>query len=352
MLQVADPAKNFKSIRTSIFIDKYQALLKSGIIKRDGGEIKFSSTVYGLFKLFDSTIAIDTNYRRYGWARSLSLGAGLQMGDDNRINGFSPAFTWAIVNGRELNVRRYKKEWNNIIHYVQETEPFLDLLLKRREEIENSPGLDAGMKVALMKIMDDFNDNQDISTLKGILDENMIAAVIKSQQALKKSYTQLENDLKSAPLLTFGFNGNYTEKSWNTLSFKAEFLKGAGFRKDKEKNWDIYSGAFLNLEKDTTLNKNLQRQSFSYKLGLNTVLLKTKDQKNSMLEILGALEYKHIMKGLYPEEKTNNLLADFTLSIRLGNDVYLPLEIKYDPQLGQFFGFLDLKVDIKKVLGN
>jgi hypothetical protein len=42
--------------------------------------------------------------------------------------------------------------------------------------------------------------------------------------------------------------------------------------------------------------------------------------------------------------------ADFTLTIRLSQSVFVPLEIKYDPK-GKLFGFLNVKWDLTTVTG-
>ncbi|RPE05701.1 hypothetical protein EGT74_25370 [Chitinophaga lutea] len=341
VLEAADPSTHVKSIRTNIFVDKYQALLKSGILSQNDAGLKVSTTVYGLFKLFDSTIAIDTNYSRYKWGRNLAIGAGITMGDDNRITAVTPSFTWAVVNGRELSVKKHAKQWAVIKRYVDGYEG----LLVAMETAVNANTLTQEQ----LNRIDSFNVRQNLRLLQGIVPDAVLDGAIENQRALDSAYRKLEHDIKAGPLFTVGFDGNYADKSWSTLDAKAEFLVGTGFKKDREKNWDFYSGAFFNAAKDTVALKNLRRQSFSVKAGLNKVLLKTRDRKNSIVEVLGSLEYRNILQGAYAGETASNLLANFTFSIRLANDLYLPVEIKYDPRNGKFLGFIDLKFDIRKV---
>lgn len=339
--EAADPSSHVKSIRTDIFVDKYQALLKSGILTGNEAGVKVSTTLYGLFKLFDSTIAIDTNYARYKWGRNIAIGAGIALGDDNRVTAVNPSLTWAVVNGRELSAKKHREQWALIRNYVDGYET----LLTAMERAVNANTL---TQEQLSRI-DSFNVKQNLQLLQGIVPETVLEGAVSNQRLLDSSYRKLERDIQAGPLFTVGLDGNYGDKAWSTLDAKAELLIGTGFKKDKDRNWDFYSGAFLNMAKDTVAVKNLERQTFSLKAGLNKVLLKTRDRKNSMMEALGALEYRNILKGGYAGENNNTLLIDFTLSIRLANDLYLPLELKYDPRNGQFLGFIDLKMDIRKV---
>lgn len=114
---------------------------------------------------------------------------------------------------------------------------------------------------------------------------------------------------------------------------------------------DIYAAAFYDFKMDATLNKALNRQIFTGKLGLNKVLIKNQEKNTSFLEILGAAELNYLAKGAGVNEKKTVFMADFTLTFRLSPTIFLPVEFKYEPNEGNVFGFLKVKWDLPRTTG-
>jgi len=48
---------------------------------------------------------------------------------------------------------------------------------------------------------------------------------------------------------------------------------------------------------------------------------------------------------LYADEKRDRLILNGTLRLRIYNDIWVPLEIKYDPDAGNVFGFLNVRAN-------
>ena len=85
---------------------------------------------------------------------------------------------------------------------------------------------------------------------------------------------------------------------------------------------------------------------FLAKAGFNKVLIKTKTDGASVLEVFGGGEYQSVTSGIYTDEKKNGFKFDASLSFRLAANLYLPIQIKWNTNTGKFEGYLDLKFDI------
>ena len=140
--------------------------------------------------------------------------------------------------------------------------------------------------------------------------------------------------------------GKNAENAWEFAKLKLEYTKGLGFVKDDQNPWDIYLGAFFDLVRDSlSIDKNLSRSMGTVKGGINHVLIK-KGNNQSFVEVLGGFEYSSVFKGQYADEKTKQLNALFNLSFRIAPNLYLPVEIKYDPDKGKFLGQVRFKWDM------
>lgn len=369
-------SKDLTSVKTNTLAELLQASINNGIISTKGTDINIKSTIFQLKKLWKPEITLDTNYVKETFRRNFEFGLGFKINNDNKVTGVGASIKYAIINNRDI---------------TRQDLPGLALKSKMLEEkiypIYNKLALEIGSKIqngmrnpkfiknnndssstdkvnaALSKFNHNNNDPNSLKQLGVDLGTNMLNDLgidqsvfeifnyAESIKAIKELATNFENDIKKRGLLTFGFGSNYINSNWDSLNFKLEYLKGLGNKNDVNKPWDIYAAAFYDLKKDSIGKTSLGRQIFTAKLGLNKVLIKNKDQKNSFIEILGAAEFNHIIKGLYSGEITSLFIADFIITVRLSPTLFLPLELKYDPKNANVFGFLKVKWDLPRTSG-
>jgi hypothetical protein len=63
------------------------------------------------------------------------------------------------------------------------------------------------------------------------------------------------------------------------------------------------------------------------------------------MELKFSGSYYHNFNKLYNQEKRDLVTANAKLSIRIIADIWIPLEIKYDPRSGNIFGFLNIRAN-------
>ena len=90
--------------------------------------------------------------------------------------------------------------------------------------------------------------------------------------------------------------------------------------------------------------RDLKRSVFSFEPVVNFVL-KTKNTRKSFFEFKLSGGYYHTFSSLYEGEKKDLVTLNGTIRIRILNDIWIPLEIKYDPDAGKVFGFLNVRAN-------
>ena len=347
--EVSNQTKNFKSIVSDLLIfgkRNYQALIKNGILKQSDGEIQLKSNIYGLGKIFNNSWALDQNFKKLRWARNIQIGLGAVMSDENKISAFNSSLTIGLINKRELKGGDFKKYTS--ITAIDLANAVENIAIALQNSIDSK--LSDKQKAAFKTNLDDFTSTLNFDKLKGLITDAEIADAKLKWQALVDKYDKAETKLSKAPLLTYGYEGNYGNKKWTKLNNKLEFIVGLGNKKDDNRNYDFYSGLFYDMQQDT-LNKfsSLNRSSFTAKVGINKVLLKAKSDGASIIEAFGGAEYSNIDKGIYLNEKKQSFKMDLTLSVRIASNLYLPFQLKYNQTTGRFEGYLDLKFDIVNI---
>ena len=350
-----DKFKSKYSLKYDLLSEILQIGLNKGILKGDKNEVSFKSTLYGLFTLFNKDYEIDKYYSKMKFQRNLEVGSAIQLdNDEQKINGFSLSLKYAIINNRDLSDGTYYKELApQVESLIADMRPFameMQNFLNSRDVVEEE-------KDKLIKFL---NENRNITDFNAFFEEletivsvsdnkesrSFVARMQNKLETLNASYRTKTKEIEKRPLLTFSAEGKNAENLWEFLKFKLEFTKGLGFVKDDQNPWDFYLGAFFDMAKDSlNLNKNLKRSIGSCKGGINHVLIK-KQNNQSFVEVLGGFEYNTIFNGKYPEEKSNQLSALFNLTFRMAPNLYLPVELKYDPEKEKFLGQVRLKWDM------
>ncbi|MBI2729215.1 MAG: hypothetical protein HYX40_00410 [Sphingobacteriales bacterium] len=348
---VADPNKNFKSIVTDLFNGGngyYQALIKNGILKQGDGEVQVKSTIYGLIRIFDSTRREDKFFRKLRWVRNIQIGLGAVMGEENKISELNSSLTVALINKRVTNWKLFYEEISasdieEVLVHIKKATDAADAIANRPNpapnDIEESKKAD--------KQIEEFSATLDFNKLSGLISDEEIETARAKWEKLTGKYDDIKKKISGAPLLTWGYEGNYGNNKWSKINNKLEFIAGFGSKKDSVRNYDFYAGAFYNITQDTlNILKVLNRTTFSAKAGINKVLAKAKSDGSSLIEVFGGGEYQNIIKGIYPNEVKSAFKFDLSLSFRVAQNLYLPFRLKWNTNTGKFEGLIDLKFDV------
>jgi hypothetical protein len=107
----------------------------------------------------------------------------------------------------------------------------------------------------------------------------------------------------------------------------------------------------LQLADDTLhVKRDLKRAVFSFEPGINWAF-KTKYTRKSYLELKFSGGYFYNFSQLYAGEERNRLFFNGTIRLRVMNDIWVPVEFKYDPKNGNLFGFINVRANFKALAG-
>jgi hypothetical protein len=360
--------RTITSLKTNNLTELFQASIDNGIFSYTKSSVTIKSTLFGVKKLFNPNIAVDTSYQKQTFARNFEFSSKIGIDNANKINEVNPTIKYAIINKRDVsNINRTDLSVINLAieDVIQSQMKILAIINSRAMAANlNTEELNTfnDLKIKYTQLSatdagDTLSERYKISFLKSLLqknetiykkidpENNLFDDLIKKSNEVDEFQKQLDDKIKRGAILTIAGVGRYKDIYWDSLNLKIEFLKGLGNNKDKDKPWDLYASAALGMKKDSVNGDYLGRQIGSVKLGVNKVLLKN-NSGASFLEVLGAAEINQVVKGLYSGEETPKIFLDFTLTFRLGKTTFLPIEIKYDPKTANVFGFFKLKWDI------
>ena len=74
-------------------------------------------------------------------------------------------------------------------------------------------------------------------------------------------------------------------------------------------------------------------------------MIRDKTTDRSFFEIKFSGSYYHNFGNIYLGEKKDSMTLNGIARIRIYNDIWIPLEVKYDPKTGKIHGFLNIKAN-------
>jgi hypothetical protein len=172
---------------------------------------------------------------------------------------------------------------------------------------------------------------------------------------LKESISTLD-EIRNGELKKIDAKPLWTVSADGTANKNANFSKaslGTVFLKGSEKGWyEIDTRAKLTI--DDTLSTptlpnarligsttTLTRSTFNFKVGVNFKVLRDSANR-SLFEIKTYGEYNSILKHKLPDEEKDTFLANADFRIRLANDLWMPITVKYDTKNANLLGFLNV----------
>jgi len=341
---------NSQDVLTSFF-----QLALNDIDNSNDHSFKFQSSLFAIKAKTDSTIWNSPEYLKQQFSRNLVIGFAVNLDSNYKFQGYSVNAKYAIINHRDKTATKfildYEEEWNQIqynaqMDYLETTpKPSVEDQLKairffndrnNKDRTKDSTLLPSGYYSILRKEINehDYFKNWNLEKFRNLLEDeyDYIANAVEN-----KSLLTIETNLYT--------NANGNNSIDNTLLSKynlnAEYLKGFINAKSKM-NLELDIKGALDLYSDTTISmKSLNRTVISGSLGFNWIIIKDKKHK-SLLEFKGDVTTSYITNGILPGEEYNPVTGNGTLKIRITDNFWVPIKVKYDPINGKVFGFLTI----------
>ncbi len=362
-----ETAAEANEIATGNYKDIFNSFFQLAIdrLTSDTKELNFTTNPFAVMAKMDSNLYRDDNYFHYRHLRKLNISVAGKLDSNYKFNGFSAGIKYALVNKRDETVSRAFLA--DVLH---------DSLMMELTQINTEMAKFIATLQGIEKQKKVNGDFKKFTKGEAGFDEldSELQEFIKTIIAEKK-LTHLENEIDSDPGFNFYENArdiyDKIKKSYNNkllwtagihdttyndefmfsnIVFSSELVKGV-IKPSAACNMEINLLSTLQLTDDTLIaGRDLSRTVFNFEPGLNLVLKGAQSDK-SYLEFKLSGAYWHIFSKLYMNEKRDNLTMNGTLRIRVLNDIWVPLEIKYDPETGNLFGFLTLKANFTG-LGN
>jgi hypothetical protein len=322
---------NYKDILTNLF------QLTTRNLNSDDKSIGLNTNLFALKSKANPNLFKDVNFEKERFSRNFELNIKVNLNDQFKYKGFTGGATFAIINGRDKQLALFS---NN---YIKPYNILIGIIAEIRDEITKDDNYDADkLETAINAIYSgkEISNNSYFDIIKtqfvlkakpDILNSNPIEYIKTLKELEANEFTRID----SKALWTISIDGTAAEKGkFNKASVETIFLQGI-----KEKSEiDIRTKLIY---ADTLTVDPVARIEFNSKAGMNFKIAKGANNA-SFFEIKGAFEYSSILKNVLPIEKKNVFLATAEIRIRLANDLWFPLIVKYDIEKANFLGFLNI----------
>ncbi len=353
---------NAKDILTSFFQLAFNKL--TGPSK----ELNFTSNPFAILLKSDPDLAIERSYYKYRALRKTNFSFGIKLDTSYRFNGFSSGIRYALIDKRDSSTSKLLFENLRNDSLANEVNELQKELVEYA--IKNYPVI-ADRKKFIAKTNDLLNRNIPFEKLDTAI-QRVVRQVIGADEDAyphiitlvrqnpgsnifveqRKQYTIYRDEIKNALLWTIGVSDTTykDEFIFSNILINTELVKGFGKPKPGS-NWEFNIKAAVNFI-DDKLNKgrDLKRTLLNFEPGVNWVI-RNKRNDHSFLELKFSGSYLHNFNTLYAKERRDSLTLNTTIRVRIISDIWIPLEIKYDPKSGNVFGFLNVRANFK-ALGN
>lgn len=353
---------NTKDVLTSFF------QLAFNNLTGEDKQLNFTSNPFAIMLKSNPGLNIDNYYSKYNALRKLNIGFGIKLDTNYRFNGFSSGVKYALINQRDHTTSRMFATGLKVNGFLDERTALNAALREYAiEKFNQSSKTDADRKVrnAFLKSVSDFF-NQKIAFSKldtdfkkvvlQLIDEQgleNIGALVKNfpDSSLKsndmKIFDDLKESIKTAALWTIGLSDTTYNKqfAFSNLVLNSEFSKGIFKPRPGANNVELNIKAACNFLKDTMqTGNNLKRTIFNFETGLNWVI-RDKSNERSLFEFKLSGSYYHNFSNLYKDEKRDLVTANGTIRVRVYEDIWIPLDFKYNPTNGKIFGLFNIKAN-------
>lgn len=344
---------DIENSRTGNFKDAFYNIIQltTKNLTDDEKSLELNTTLFKIIYNAELKSISDLTINKSYFLRNFQINAKANFDENYKYSGFSGGFTFAIINKRDkvtLNLAKtlYGKSRETFIIKFAEIQSKLaegltngskdlELLNEASDNLLNSLEYDATenpyhdlIQAEFAKVANDFV-NPDGTPL----DSNEISSFIATLAQLRKSEM---DKIDGKPLWTLAADGTTNvDGKFTKSSVSSVFLKGI----DKSGDQIDVRGTFTYDEETVP---TMPRTIFNGKAGLNFVLLRNRIENSSCFEVKALGEYTKIYKNVLPDEDDETITANAEFRIRIANDFWIPVTVKYDIENSNLLGFLNL----------
>jgi hypothetical protein len=366
---VPNPVLTADSLATGNYKDVLNSFFQLGFEKftSPNKEFKFTTTPFAVMAKLDTTLLVDTSYIRYRVLRNLNLSFAARLDTSFRFNGFSSGIKYALINKRDETVSRtfinmvlgnasVKQIFalNNLIlahistiRPVSEGQKAILEYTEFRAGRKNFGALSQALQDTILAVA---GRNDATQTLAQTIRRNKNFNLDKTADSL---YQDMKTNFNKNLLWTIGVSDTTykDEFMFSNIVITSELLQGLNKFTGRKNDLELNIKTALQLVDDSTRKgRDLKRVLFSFEPGVN-LAFKTRSTKKSYLELKFSGGYYHHFSYLYTNEERDRVTLNATVRVRIFSDTWIPLEIKYDPKNGNFFGFLNVRANFKALGG-
>jgi len=333
---------NYRDIMTNFFQLALNDL--TGPDKR----FRFSSNLFAIKLKSNPDLNIDYNFIQNTFWRNSNVDFDLKLDSNYKFNGVSAGYKYAIVNRRDYAIA---KDFRDI--YEKAIKGMVEIQISVSQAYALVAGTDSAK---LDKFNTDFNkfltDNTvKFSSLSTEL-QNIINSTISKNSDSDWSFAQKVQDIYGKVVDTYkqkllwtvaGSTSTYSDGFvFSNLDFTSQATAALiPTGKHSHIEFDI-KAKYSFLDDTLKAGRDLKRQKLSSEGGFNWVF-KNKDNSKPVVEFKVTTTYNLIPTGLYLNEKKSDFTFNGTLRLRITDNIWIPLEIKYDRKAKNLFGFLSFK---------
>lgn len=318
----------------------------------NNGALEFKANLFALKAKADSTLLIDTNYVKHNFSRNFQFNFSLKLDTQYHFNGLKAGFTYALINKRDSSVLNLLKTpadgyFIAFMDSLQFVVNRFDISLRKEGQIFKSEK-DSLLAQKVKQILDTQLETGTFNS-KAFPKEFLAFANFEIIDKNFHLFDSLYNDelgrLRQRPFLSISTNASFLDKPGLLSDGKVELVYLQGLtKKGRNLELDVRAGMTMT---DTTVNNQKNRIEFSSTGGCNWAIITSRNNINkSLVEFKPHFEYSSILRGVYPGEKKEKFLANAELRIRIMDNLWLPLTLKYDLKDHNFLGFLKVSFNM------
>lgn len=349
---------NYKDVLNSFFQFAFEKMTSPN------KELKFTGTPFAVMAKLDTTLLVDTLYTKYRTLRNINYMVSLRLDTSFRFNGFSSGIKYAIINRRDETVSR--AFLGMVRNHAKAKQLFAlnDLILAKISAMQN-PGS------VILEYTDFRQGIKNFNALSQPLQDTILAVAASSDatrelgETLKRNsdfnlaqtadsiYQDLRANFNQNLLWTVGVTDTtYKDQlMFSNIVIHTELIKGLNRFSESKNDLELNIRSQLQLADDTLrVKRDLKRAVFSFEPGINWAF-KTRHTRKSYLELKFSGGYFYNFSQLYAGEERNRLFFNGTIRLRVMNDIWVPVEFKYDPKNGNLFGFINVRANFKALAG-
>lgn len=366
---------NYEKTKANSFVSRenltryYRAAIDSKFFSENEGEVRFDASVFGIAKIFDPGLSMDTAWTSGGnrALRNLELGIGLTKNENDKINKISPQVKYAILNRRDYKkgtsfdydfeqTRLLSSQLSSLLQQAinehrdsLDTETFQAAFNAYKSADEEDGSANPGFGMFPKYITNSINrliqsDPELIQFWKDFEPSTALSEVNAGNinEVIGRSYKNEQEVKARSALLTATVGWTHSSHTVSSLRTDLRFLRALNKYNPDKNPWNFEAYVTYQADNDTIIAETdlNERQVFSVGANIAKVLL-SDSEGNAQLELKGGISHESILEGAYDNENDQEFNLNWTLTIQIAKNLYLPIEVKVDPD-GNTLGFLNL----------